>query len=200
MRFYRRARGLWFTTGLSREDFFRGTSFPVHQLEERVIAGLAAGRLLGPRDVERISSALYTFAGRERTIRASDLDSLLNCLRVYAFAQEAGGLRNDLRHGASELLNAVLRSTWVAQRLGKHRPVVRDDVCYTGTGILITEAVLERGLAAELTDHLGYERGDAAGRGSPNSRNGSMPKTVSTEVGSVGIDTPRDRVARSSRG
>ena len=37
----------------------------------------------------------------------------------------------------------------------------------------MVKAVLERGLAAELTEHLGYERGDPAGRGSPNSRNGS---------------------------
>lgn len=57
----------------------------------------------------------------------------------------------------------------------------------------LIKAVLERGLAAELTDHLGYEKGDPAGRGSPNSRNGSTPKTVSTEVGEVGLDTPRDR-------
>jgi putative transposase len=53
--------------------------------------------------------------------------------------------------------------------------------------------VLERGLAAELTDHLGYAKGDPAGRGSPNSRNGATPKTLSTEVGRVPIDTPRDR-------
>jgi putative transposase len=66
----------------------------------------------------------------------------------------------------------------------------------TGAGGFLPElvkAVLERGLAAELTDHLGYERGDPAGRGSRNSRNGSTPKTVATEVGQVGLDTPRDR-------
>lgn len=66
----------------------------------------------------------------------------------------------------------------------------------TGAGGFLPEiikAVLERGLAAELTGHLGYEKGDPAGRGSPNSRNGSTPKTVATEVGDVNIDTPRDR-------
>ena len=66
----------------------------------------------------------------------------------------------------------------------------------TGEGGFLPElvkAVLERGLAAELTDHLGYERGDAAGRGSPNSRNGSTPKTVQSEVGRIGLATPRDR-------
>jgi len=57
----------------------------------------------------------------------------------------------------------------------------------------LIKAVLERGLKAELTGHVGYEQGDPAGRGSPNSRNGSTPKTISTEVGDVALDTPRDR-------
>src|SRR5438309_4874013 len=58
----------------------------------------------------------------------------------------------------------------------------------TGEGGFLPEmikAVLERGLAAELTGHLGYERGDRAGRGLPNSRNGATPKTPATEVGDV---------------
>jgi putative transposase len=57
----------------------------------------------------------------------------------------------------------------------------------------LVKAVLERGLAAELTEHLGYEKGDPAGAGSGNSRNGATPKTVRTEVGQVGLDVPRDR-------
>ncbi len=70
------------------------------------------------------------------------------------------------------------------------------DLQLTGEGGFLPgliKAVLERGLAAELTDHVGYEKGDPAGRGSPNSRNGSTPKTISTEVGDIGLDTPRDR-------
>jgi putative transposase len=66
----------------------------------------------------------------------------------------------------------------------------------TGQGGFLPEmikAVLERGLATELTGHLGYERGDPAGRGSPNSRNGTSPKTLATEVGEVALDVPRDR-------
>jgi putative transposase len=66
----------------------------------------------------------------------------------------------------------------------------------TGEGGFLPEmikAVLERGLAAELTGHLGYEKGDPAGRGSPNSRNGTSPKTLATEVGDVPLDVPRDR-------
>jgi putative transposase len=66
----------------------------------------------------------------------------------------------------------------------------------TGEGGFLPEmvrAALERGLRAELTSHVGYEKGDPAGRGSPNSRNGSTPKTVSSEVGDFDLNTPRDR-------
>ncbi len=34
----------------------------------------------------------------------------------------------------------------------------------------MTKAILERSLAVELTDHLGYDEGDPAGAGSGNSR------------------------------
>jgi len=42
----------------------------------------------------------------------------------------------------------------------------------------VTKAVLERALAEELTEHLGYEKHDPAGRGSGNSRNGRTAKTL----------------------
>ena len=57
----------------------------------------------------------------------------------------------------------------------------------------VTKAVLERALGEEMTEHLGYEKHDPAGRGSGNSRNGSTPKTLLTEIGSVELDVPRDR-------
>lgn len=59
----------------------------------------------------------------------------------------------------------------------------------------ITSRVLNRALQEEMTDHLGYEKGDPAGRGSGNSRNGSYPKSVLTDAGGVDIDVPRDRNA-----
>lgn len=57
----------------------------------------------------------------------------------------------------------------------------------------MTKAFLERALGGEMDDHLGYAKGDPAGRGSPNSRNGSYPKTVTTNSGPVRINVPRDR-------
>ncbi|MER7009783.1 IS256 family transposase [Dactylosporangium sp. NPDC000555] len=57
----------------------------------------------------------------------------------------------------------------------------------------LTKIVLESALDGELTDHLGYDKHDPAGANSGNSRNGSRPKTVLTDVGPVQIDVPRDR-------
>jgi putative transposase len=57
----------------------------------------------------------------------------------------------------------------------------------------MTKAVIERALAAEMTVELGYERGDRAGAGSGNSRNGYAAKTVSMVNGPVAINVPRDR-------
>lgn len=57
----------------------------------------------------------------------------------------------------------------------------------------LKKALIERALGAELSDHLGYEKGDPAGRGSGNSRNGTSAKTVLTEDGDVQIEVPRDR-------
>jgi putative transposase len=68
----------------------------------------------------------------------------------------------------------------------------------TGDGGFLPELVkrvLEAGLQAELTDHLGYEKHDRAGQGSGNSRNGSTPKRLGTEIGDLDLATPRDRNA-----
>lgn len=57
----------------------------------------------------------------------------------------------------------------------------------------LTKAVLERALQVEMTDHLGYDAGDPAGRGTGNSRNGKTTKTVSTKNGPIDLEVPRDR-------
>src|SRR5580693_1771197 len=58
----------------------------------------------------------------------------------------------------------------------------------TGAGSMLGElvtAVLERALQAELAAHLGYDRHEVSGRGSGNSRNGYIAKTVQTGIGPV---------------
>ena len=57
----------------------------------------------------------------------------------------------------------------------------------------LKKGLIERALGAELTEHLGYEKGDPAGRGSGNSRNGTSSKTILTEDGEIEITVPRDR-------
>jgi transposase-like protein len=58
----------------------------------------------------------------------------------------------------------------------------------------LTKTVLETALNEELTEHLGYDRRDPAGRDSGNIRNGTRTKTVLTDTtGPVELDVPRDR-------
>jgi len=59
----------------------------------------------------------------------------------------------------------------------------------------LKKALIERALGAELSEHLGYEKGDPAGRGTGNSRNGTSAKTILTEDGEIEIAVPRDRAA-----
>ena len=72
-----------------------------------------------------------------------------------------------------------------------------EGVALTGPdGLLkaLTKTVLETALEEEMTEHLGYDKHAAAGRGSGNSRNGSRNKTVITDAcGQVEIEVPRDR-------
>src|SRR2546421_4300241 len=57
----------------------------------------------------------------------------------------------------------------------------------------LTRRFLEAALEAEMDEHLGYDKHDAAGRNGGNSRNGKRAKTLLTEVGPVDIAVPRDR-------
>ena len=61
------------------------------------------------------------------------------------------------------------------------------------------KAVLERALDVEMADHLGYDRGDPAGAGSGNSRNGHTAKTVITSAGQARSMSPAIATAASSR-
>ena len=56
----------------------------------------------------------------------------------------------------------------------------------------LTKAVLERAMQAELTEHLGYEKHDAAGDKSGTSRNGKSRKTLKGEFGQLPLEVPRD--------
>jgi putative transposase len=57
----------------------------------------------------------------------------------------------------------------------------------------LTKRLLESALEGEITDHLGYDKHDPAGRNTGKSRNGTRSKTVLTDVGPVELEVPRDR-------
>jgi putative transposase len=66
----------------------------------------------------------------------------------------------------------------------------------TGPGGLLSQLagrVIDAALQGELSDHLGYPPGQAPPGGAPNHRNGSIPKTVHSDLGPVAVNTPRDR-------
>jgi putative transposase len=108
---------------------------------------------------------------------------------VAVVHDQQDGASGSARDAVNELVEAGLLDRLMEQ-------VESGGLALTGEGGFLPEmikAVLERGLQAELSGHLGYEKGDPAGRGSPNSRNGSTPKTLATEVGQVALNTPRDR-------
>src|SRR5262249_47256145 len=82
---------------------------------------------------------------------------------------------------------------WAEELVARARA---EGVDLTGEGGLLTalvRQVLQTGLEVELADHLGYEPYDPVGRGSGNNRNGSYPKTITTEIGEVEVQMPRDR-------
>jgi putative transposase len=58
---------------------------------------------------------------------------------------------------------------------------------------MLTKRLLERAMAAELTDHVGYEKHSREGRNTGNSRNGRSKKTLKGDFGTLPIDVPRDR-------
>jgi transposase-like protein len=59
----------------------------------------------------------------------------------------------------------------------------------------LKQALVERVLRAELTQHLGYPEGSERPEGASNARNGTTPKTVLTEEGALPLAIPRDRAS-----
>jgi putative transposase len=57
----------------------------------------------------------------------------------------------------------------------------------------LTKQLLERAMAAEMTEHVGYDKHEAAGNNSGNSRNGKSAKTIKGTFGELALETPRDR-------
>ena len=80
----------------------------------------------------------------------------------------------------------------VAAELGKAKSI---DDFFGKDGIFakLFSKTIEEMMAAELSDHLGYEKYEAKGRNSGNSRNGHYERQLKTSEGETTIQVPRDR-------
>jgi putative transposase len=84
---------------------------------------------------------------------------------------------------SDEVLDALLAGARTAQEIAGPEGVLAH----------LTRRLLNRALEAELTEHLGYQAGQAPAGGRGNSRNGKPGKTVITDHGPLRIRSPRDR-------
>jgi transposase-like protein len=57
----------------------------------------------------------------------------------------------------------------------------------------LKKAIIERAMGAEMSEHLGYKRGEPKPALQSNQRNGTSGKTVLTDDGPMDIEVPRDR-------
>jgi hypothetical protein len=112
--------------------------------------------------------------------------------RCKAFCVSDVLLHNRRTHGHAEPTEEELLSSLLDQ-LPKDYKKPEDILGEQGLIKRLSKAVLERALGAELTDHLGYEKHNPAGRGSGNSRNGTTGKTLKGKSGEIQLDVPRDR-------
>jgi putative transposase len=138
-----------------------------HELVDDAVDRVRVRRAVGELDDD----------SRERLV-----DGLLEQLQ-----DEREPLPEELRE---RLLNGMIDELLVGKR-GEREILGRD-------GLLgeLTRRLVERALAEELTEQLGYPAGKAPPGGAGNARNGGTPKTLLTDHGPVRIETPRDRRGR----
>lgn len=113
-------------------------------------------------------------------------------MTIDAMPKMSAEERAERRRKQAELA-AELKTTGaldeVFARIDAGEPLTGDGGVLGG----MLKAALERGLEAELSEHVGYEKGAVDAADHPNSRNGHYAKTVTSEVGDIELAIPRDR-------
>lgn len=113
-------------------------------------------------------------------------------MTIDAMPKMSAEERAERRRKQAELA-AELKATGaldeVFARIDAGEPLTGDGGVLGG----MLKAALERGLEAELSEHVGYEKGAPDAADHPNSRNGHYAKTVTSEVGDIELAVPRDR-------
>lgn len=83
------------------------------------------------------------------------------------------------------------RKAFINSLLEHYQPKDAQDVQDMLKGLL--GETLQGMLEAEMDDHLGYSKYDYKNKEIDDSRNGYSPKTVTSSMGSIDLDIPRDR-------
>lgn len=110
----------------------------------------------------------------------------------------------DTKDGSEEPLTGEVKGKRRAAAETRFRPEVLDELMSSYQkpsdllgkgGVLeeLTKALLERALGAELSHHLGYEKGTGREEKRGNTRNGGSRKRIITDNGPVELTIPRDR-------
>ena len=102
---------------------------------------------------------------------------------VFAGLPGGPGLDEEPLEVSDELLDALLSGARTAEEIAGPDGLLGQ----------LTRRLLNRALEAELTEHLGYEAGEAPPGGAGNARNGKPGKTILTDQGPLRIRSPRDR-------
>ncbi|TDC77350.1 IS256 family transposase [Actinomadura sp. 7K507] len=98
-------------------------------------------------------------------------------------------MTNDDKGGIAGGLDVQLAAELIDKAKAEGVSLVGPDGLLAG----ITKTVLQAALEAEMSEHLGYDRGERPAEPTGNHRNGTSSKTVATEIGPVGVQVPRDR-------
>lgn len=135
--------------------------------------------------VGRGGAAASETGGRARRGTATTHERALvdEAVRAVASGGGAGGLPQRLRGRLADGL--------VDELLAESREAGQQ--VFGAGGLLgeLTSRLVQRAMAVELTEHLGYEPHAEPPGGAGNTRNGTTPKTLLTDHGPVRIDAPR---------
>jgi transposase-like protein len=102
-------------------------------------------------------------------------------------------MKKPSNENKQERIEASLPSAEIVQEELSKAKSIDDFFGKEGIFARLFASTLEEMLEAELTEHLGYERHEAKGRNSGDSRNGSYPRKLRTSQGESTIQIPRDR-------
>ena len=125
---------------------------------------------------------LYVMPGHAKDVRA-DRQVTPRSRALWHFDTVASAYRlrypdapfgEDWQSGEQDIPAGAIRNLMRGRSSRDNAPTAAKYICAKE----LKKRLLERALGAELSEHLGYEKGDPAGRGGGNSRNRYSSKTV----------------------